>query len=255
MRKVLKYVLYDILRNKFLLGYTILLLILSGAFFGFEVDPGKGIISILNINLIVIPLVSIVFSTTHFYNSYEYLELLSAQPLSRKTIFFSQYLGVSITLILAFLVGVGLPVIIYNGDSSGIRVILTGILLTLVYVSLAFLAAVFTRDKAKGIGLSLVIWFYFSLVYDSLVLALFLNLSDYPMEKITVLFSLLNPSDLARILVLIKLDVSALMGITGAVFQDFFGSTNGLLISFLALISWFLVPLIASFRIFNKKDL
>lgn len=255
MNKVLKYVLFDILQNRFLIGYTLLLLLLSFAFFGFEIDPGKGLISLLNINLIVVPLVSIIFSTIHFYNSYEYLQLLSAQPLSRKTIFFSQYLGVSITLCLAFGVGIGLPVVLYSGNPAGLRLIATGILLTLVYVSLAFLAAIITRDKAKGIGLALVIWFYFSLVYDGLVLTLFLNLSDYPMEKITVIFSLLNPSDLARILVLIKLDVSALMGITGAVFQDFFGSSKGMILSFFTLILWFCIPLIFAYRKFNKKDL
>ncbi len=255
MKKVLKYVLYDILRNRFVIAYTLLLLLISLAFFGFEVNPGKGVISLLNINLIVVPLVSIIFASTHFYNSYEFLELLASQPLSRKTIFFSQYLGVSISLLMAFLIGVGLPVLVYEGTITGFRLVLTGSILTLIFVSLAFLSAVITRDKAKGMGLALAIWFYFSVVYDGLVLSIFLNFSDYPMEKATVLFSLLNPIDLARILVLIKMDVSALMGITGAVFQSFFGSASGLAVSLTALIVWFISPVLVAFSKFNKKDL
>ncbi|MCR9063558.1 MAG: ABC transporter permease [Cytophagales bacterium] len=255
MKKVLKYVLYDILKNRFVIGYTLLLLLLSFAFFGFEVNPGKGVISLLNINLIVVPLVSIIFAATNFYNSYEFLELLSAQPLSRGTIFFSQYLGVCLSLSLAFLIGIGLPVLFFEGTMVGFRLVLTGLLLTLAYVSMAFWASVLTSDKAKGIGIALVIWFYFTIVYDGLVLTLFLSLSDYPMEKATIIFSLLNPTDLARILVLIKLDVSALMGITGAVFQDFFGSAKGVWISLTALCIWFIVPVFMAFKKFSNKDL
>ncbi len=36
--------------------------------------------------------------------------------------------------------------------------------------------------------------------------------------------SALNPIDLSRILILLQLDVSAMMGYTGAVFKDFFGT-------------------------------
>lgn len=255
MTKVIKYVVYDIIRNRFVIGYTILLLVMSLSFFGFESDPNKGLLSMLNIILMVVPLVSIIFSTIHFYNSYEFLELLSAQPMSRKTIFFSQYLGICISLSLAFLLGVGLPTYIFEGSERGFSLISSGFLLTLIFVSIAFFASVFTRDKAKGIGIALGLWFYLCLLYDGLVLSALLILSDYPMEKISLVFTALNPTDLARILVLMKLDVSALMGITGAVFQNFFNSNIGISIAFFLLILWIIIPISWAFRLFNKKDL
>lgn len=255
MTKVIKYVVYDIIRNRFVLGYTLLLLVMSLSFFGFESDPNKGLLSMLNIILMVVPLVSIIFSTIHFYNSYEFLELLSAQPMSRKTIFFSQYLGVCISLSLAFLIGVGLPTYIFEGSERGFTLISSGFLLTLIFVSIAFFASVFTRDKAKGIGIALALWFYLCLLYDDLVLTALLSLSDYPMEKASLVFSALNPTDLARILVLMKLDVSALMGITGAVFQNFFSSNIGISVAFLLLILWIIIPIQFAFKLFNKKDL
>jgi Cu-processing system permease protein len=205
--------------------------------------------------MIVVPLVSVIFSTIHFYNSYEFLELLSAQPISRKTIFFSQYLGVCITLSLAFLLGVGVPTLLFDGSAGGATLVYTGLLLTVVFVSLAFLASVLTKDKAKGIGLALAMWFYFSLIYDGLVLSIFLMFSDYPMEKATLVFTALNPTDLARILVLMKLDISALMGITGAVFQDFFSSGLGISFALIMLFLWILFPIKIASTIFNKKDL
>jgi Cu-processing system permease protein len=88
-----------------------------------------------------------------------------------------------------------------------------------------------------------------------MVLMVLVNMADYPMEKASLVFSALNPMDLARILVLMQLDVSALMGITGAVFQNFFSSTWGVFISFVLLLLWVITPVFFGYRIFSKKDL
>lgn len=255
MNKVTKYVVYDIVRNRFVMGYTLLLLAITMSFFGFESDPNKGLLSLLNIILMVVPLVSIIFSTIHFYNSYEFIELMSAQPLSRKSIFLSEYTGVAASLSLAFLVGVGIPTMLFDGSSRGVILLISGLLLTLAFISLAFLAAVITRDKAKGIGIALVIWFYFALVYDGLVLGILFSFSDYPLEKAMLILTALNPTDLARIMVLMKMDISALMGFTGAVFQDFFSTNYGLLIALGILLLWVVWPVALATRIFNQKDL
>jgi hypothetical protein len=58
------------------------------------------------------------------------------------------------------------------------------------------------------------IWFYFALIYDGLILLILFSFSDYPLEKITLLLSALNPIDLGRISIMLKMDVSALMGYT-----------------------------------------
>lgn len=255
MKKVIKYVVYDIIRNRFVMGYTLLLLIMSFSFFGFESDPNKGLLSLLNVQLMVIPLVSIIFSTIHFYNSYEFIELLSAQPMSRRTLFFSQFLGVCISLSLAFMIGIGLPTFYFDGSTRGLTLVGCGLLLPLIFVSVAFFAVVLTRDKAKGIGIALGLWFYLCILYDGLVLSLLVALSDYPLEKISLIFTALNPTDLARIIVIMQLDISALMGITGNLFQNFFGSSVGLSIALCLLFAWFAIPVGIAFRTFNKKDL
>jgi Cu-processing system permease protein len=255
MKKTIKYVVYDIIRNRFVVGYTLLLLVLSVSFFWFESDPNKGLLSLLNIILMVIPLVSVIFSTIHFYNSYEFIELLSAQPMSRKTIYFSQFVGLCVSLGLAFLIGIGLPTLIFDGSLRGLTLVAGGLLVTLTFIAIAFLSSVITKDKAKAIGIALSVWFYLCILYDGLVLAILVNMADYPMEKASLVFSALNPMDLARILVLMQLDVSALLGITGAVFQDFFSSTWGSVISFSMLAVWVITPVWWGYRIFNKKDL
>ena len=65
----------------------------------------------------------------------------------------------------------------------------------------------------------------------------------------------LNPLDLARIVVLLQFDTAALMGYTGAVYQDFFGSQLGMLIASAVLLLWVAVPLVVAVRRFKRMDL
>ena len=65
----------------------------------------------------------------------------------------------------------------------------------------------------------------------------------------------LSPIDLARIQILLHLDVSAMMGHTGAIFKDFFGTSLGLIVSFLLLCLWAIVPFFISLKRFRTKDL
>src|SRR5690606_39804066 len=133
--------------------------------------------------------------------------------------------------------------------------VLTGLALSLVFVSIALLASVYVRDKAKGIGVAILLWLYFALIFDSLVLFLLFQFADYPMEKAMIVFASLNPVDLARIMLLLKLDISAMMGYTQAVFRQFFGSGFGMIYSTVILLIWIIVPTLLSLRKFVRKDL
>jgi len=255
MTRIIKYILYDILRTRFILFYTVFLGISTFALFQIGSDSGKVVLSLLNIVLMVVPLISIVFTTIHFYNSYEFIELMLAQPIHRKVVFLGEYLSVSLSLCVAYLAGVGIPIFLFGGGSSAVTLLFTGTILTLVFVSLAFLSSVLTRDKAKAIGIALLFWFYFSLIYDGLLLWVVYNFSDYPLEKVTLTLIAFNPVDLARIIMLLQLDIAALMGYTGAFYQDFFGSSLGILFSTSLLLLWIILPVWIALRIFARKDL
>ena len=255
MLKLSKYVLYDILRNKVVIAYTVFLFVISISLFQMEENSSKAVLSLLNIVLIVIPLVSMVFSTIHWYNSYEFIELMLTQPVSRKKVLLSEFAGMASSLVTAFLIGVGVPVIFYHFDSTGIALLLAGSLLTLVFTAIAFLASVKSRDKARGIGVALLLWFYFALIFDGLLLLILFAFSDYPLEKLIMLLSSFNPIDLARIYLMLQMDVSALMGYTGATFKDFFGSQVGLFYTMGIMLVWIIAPLLLAIRSFEKKDL
>ncbi len=255
MKKIIKYVIIDILRNRIMLAYTAFLLILSLSIFNLEDNAAKGMLSLLNIVLIIVPLVSILFSAIYVYNSAEFLELLVSQPLKRKTIWLSMYSGLAFSLTLSFLVGIGIPVLLFSATATGITLIAAGVFLSVIFAAVAMLATVKTRDKARGIGVAILLWLYFSLLFDGLVLFLLFQFADYPMEKVMMGISALNPIDLTRIMVLLKLDVSAMMGYTGAVFKNFFGTITGTVVVIVILLLWAIGPLLLSAAKFNRKDL
>jgi Cu-processing system permease protein len=220
-----------------------------------EENSSKAILSLLNIVLIVIPLVSMVFSTIHWYNSYEFIELMLTQPVSRKRVLLCEFLSMGTSLVIAFLVGVGIPVIVYHFDTTAVALLVVGCLLTLVFTSIAFYASIKSRDKARGIGAALLLWFYFALIFDGLLLLILFGFSDYPLEKLTMILASFNPIDLGRIFLMLQMDISALMGYTGATFKEFFGSQAGLFYAMTVMVVWIIVPVLLSIRSFNKKDL
>jgi Cu-processing system permease protein len=255
MSKRAKYVVLDILRHRIVIAYTILLLLISFSVFSLEDNVEKGVLSLINLVLLIVPLVSIIFSTIYVYNSTEFIELLVAQPVKRKSIWLSIFAGLSISLSLAFFIGVGIPILMYSPGSNGFVLTISGMALSVIFVSVAMLASVLTRDKAKGIGASILLWFFFTLIYDGIVLFILFQFGDYPMEKPMIALTSLNPVDLARVIMLLKLDISALMGYTGAVFNEVFGGSIGMIYALIILSLWALLPLWISLRKFSAKDL
>lgn len=255
MLKLSRYVLYDILQSKIIIGYTLFLLIVSLSMFRMEENSSKALLSLMNIVLIVLPLVTLVFTTIHYYNSYEFIELMLSQPLSRTRIILSEYAGVCLSLLSSFLIGAGIPILIFSPDATGLALLFMGLALTVTFTSIGFFASIKTRDKARGIGLSLLLWFYFALIFDGLILMILFTFPEYPLEKLTLGLTALNPIDLGRIFIMLRMDISALMGYTGALYKDFFGSGTGVLFVVGIMALWAIIPLWLSVRSFRRKDL
>jgi Cu-processing system permease protein len=255
MIKLVKYVIIDILRNKIVAGYALILFAISMGVLNLEDNSSKGLLSLLNIVLLVVPLLSIIFSTIYVYNASEFIELLASQPLKRTTLISSIYTGLTCSLIIAVCIGIGLPLLFYAPSATALMLMISAVLLTAVFVALAMLASVMTRDKAKGIGVSILTWFYFAIIFDALVLFILFQFSDYPLEQASIALTALNPIDLSRILVLLKMDISAMMGYTGAVFKSFFEGFAGYFFICIVMLLWISLPILLAVKKFNRKDL
>src|ERR1039458_5803263 len=130
--KIIKYVLLDLVRNKIILVYTLILAALAISLLSLDNNTSKGLLSLLDMSLLFVPLISILFSTIYFFNSIEFTELLLALPLGRRKLLLSEYWGLSFSLCIAYAIGIGLPVLILAPGTAGVILIVCGLLLTLI---------------------------------------------------------------------------------------------------------------------------
>jgi Cu-processing system permease protein len=111
-----------------------------------------------------------------------------------------------------------------------------------------------TEDRIKGLGAALVVWLGMVVLWDGLILLVLGVFGGYPVEIPVLVLSIMNPVDLGRIALLLHMDVSALMGATGAVVERFFGSTMGQGLALGALLAWLAIPLALAGRTFQRKN-
>ena len=254
MNKIVKIIFQDTLRSKIVLVYFLMLSVLSWVSLALENNESKGILTSMNILLFIVPLVTLLYTTIYIYNSKEFIVLLLSQPIRRGKIWNNLYAGVAGSLLLAFLLGAGIPLLVYTG-AVGFLIILMGMVTTLIFVSMAFLTAMLTNDKARGIGMVILFWLFFTILYDGICLFILFQFSDYPIEGPMMALLMLNPIDLARFQVILRLDVSAMMGYSGAVFKAFLGKESGSLVSGVILVAWIIVPYLLSLHKFRHKDM
>ncbi len=260
MKKIFNYQLRDAFRSKLVIFYFIFFLAFTSLMFHFSGEASGVITNLLNINVSFIPLLTLLYGTTFYYNSKGYILFMLTQPVKRTDLFIGIWAGVAIPLVISEIAGILIPFIIFSDLQAAsliplISLLVTGSFIVLVFLALAFFIAVLQDDKAKGFGLAITVWFAMALLYDGMILGISVFFADYPLELPLLVISSLNPIDLARIFCLIHLDASALMGYTGAVFQSYFQSVTGSILSLSALMVWTAVPLTISLMRFNKKDL
>lgn len=257
--KVFRYELQDLRRSRWVLGYGALLLLLSDALLRFGGGGPRAVLSLMNVVLVFVPLVSVVFGTMYLYGARDFIELLLAQPVGRGSLFAGLYAGLAAPLSTAFVLGVGLP-FAWNGPAEApvgaplAMLLAAGVLLTLVFTALAFLVSLVFEDRAKGLGAAILAWLAATVLYDALIVLVAAAFSDYPLELPLLGLTLLNPVDLGRVLLLLQFDTAALMGYTGAVFERFFGSVLGIAVASSALAVWCAGPLLLARRRFGRKD-
>ena len=206
----------------------------------------------------LVPLVSVIFGTMYLYHAREFIQMMLAQPVGRRSLFLGLYGGLAGPLTASFVIGVGVPLAWHGAIADAARplvvLLATGAALSLVFTGLAFVIALACRDRAVGLAVAILVWLSATVLYDGLVLIAVIMLRDYPLEQPLLTGMLSNPVDLARVLLLMQFDLGALAGYTGAVFERFFGALQGSLWAAAALMLWISVPFAGGLRLFTRKD-
>ncbi len=257
--RLARYEIRNVARSRWLIGYTLFFLIATDALLRFSGAQPGALLGLANIILLTIPLITMVFGTMYVYDAREFTELLLAQPISRRRIFGGLYLGLLLPLFAGFVVGVCIPMTIHGAWTAELRgtivtMLAIGTALTAVFTAIALWIAVGVQDKVRGLGVAITVWLGAAVLYDGVVLLLATMFGDYPLERSLLALMFANPIDLGRVVLLLRFDISALMGYTGAIFERFFGGAAGLAVAAAALVLWAAVPAVLGMRAFQRKD-
>lgn len=254
MRNISISIARDLLKNKAIFIYGLLLAVLGWGIFLIESQPEKAILILLQITLIVVPLMASVFATIYYYNSSEFIQLLLAQPIRRGQIIWGVFLGLTNGFVLSFLLGIGLPLLVFYPIMASLYLILTGILLSIIFTGLALWVSTHQQDKARSMGIVLLTWIFFTFIFDGILLWAMYQLAEYPIEQSMLTATFFNPVAIARILVVMQTEAAALLGLSGAIFQEFFGSLKGSIWAIGILLIWSVLPYYFIRRKFLKRD-
>ena len=218
----------------------------------------RAVLSLANVVLGLVPLVSIVFGTMYLYHAREFIQMMLAQPVGRRALYVGLYGGLAIPLAGSFLIGVGLPLAWHGGLTDAavpVFVLLaTGVALSLVFTGLAFVIALACHDRAAGLAAAFLIWLGATVLYDGAGPLAVVLLRDYPLERPLLAGMLPTPWTSAACSIACQFDLGALAGYTASAFRRFFGAFHGSVWSAATLSLWIAATIVGGPRLFAWKD-
>jgi Cu-processing system permease protein len=128
-------VLLDVLRNRWIVGYALFFLVVTDALLRLDGTGARALVSLLNVVLLLVPLVTIVFGTMYWHGAREFNELLLTQPIDRSSLFHGLFAGLVLPLSAAFVAGVSIPFVVHGAlenPGSFLLLLLAGVALTAV---------------------------------------------------------------------------------------------------------------------------
>ena len=208
--------LSDRLRNRWIWTVTGLLLVttLAIGFLGAAPvgvvgvqGPGAIMASLMNLSVYLVPLLALVMGAGVIIEEKRrgILDLILVYPVSSGEYFLGTFLGYATALSIA-LVASFVPTGIVLAVTTGIAVREYALLLLLVlalgtvFLALSFLISILSRDHARGVASSVLVWILSVFVFDLMLVG---GLVLYPGTVPTAVFGfalLLNPADVYRLL-------------------------------------------------------
>ena len=261
----------DGLRNRWIIAITVVfaLLAMGLAWFGAAASGEVGftristtIVSLASLGVFLIPLIALMLAYDSIVGEDEQgtLLLLMTYPLSRTGLLAGKFLGHGAMLALATVLGFGIAaaMIVLLAEQAtwaalagpfGLFVV-SAVVLGWVFLALAYLISVSTREKARAAGLALLVWFVFVLVYDLALLGLLVGTEGQLGGGLFRTLLLLNPTDVFRLVNFTGFEDAAASSGLLIVFSDQAYSPL-LLLGILA--AWTVVPLVIAAVLFAAR--
>lgn len=252
---VLRYELYNVLRSKWLYAYVGLLALCTLAFSRVAEDPQKVQLSLVTVINFFVPLISALFTTSYWYSSESFTELLLSQPVSRHRLFWSRIVAILSGLLVSIALGLLVPLAVSGmADSGSVWLFGAASFLTVVFCAIGALIATWANERMWGVGLAIGVWFYAIFIHDAIILSVLIQYRDYPLDTVSAGLCALNPIGLGRLALLMHFDAPLLLGHSGAVIRHLVETPAGYWVLVPIVLFWVFTPMLLAWRRFVKQD-
>ena len=252
------------LRNRWIWTVSVLVLAATIAIAFFSAAPvgvvgahGGGAIlaSILNLAVYLVPLLALVMGAGAVIDEKRrgLLDLVLTYPVSSGEYFLGTFIGYALALGTA-LVTSFVPTGIVLSATTGVDIQQYALLVVLVlalgtsFLALSFLISILSRDPARGVATSVLVWILAVFVFDLVLVGILVGFGGQIPESAFGALLLLNPTDVFRLIAFTWVGSAASPLGLATVSLPF---PAAVLVSVLVL--WALVPLWLSHRLFQKR--
>ena len=259
------------LRNRWVAASIVLLATLAFALSALGSAPigtinanalSVSVASLSSLSVYLLPLIALMLSFPALVGELERgtLLLLLTYPVARWQVVVGKFIGHVGILMLAVLVGYGVPALVtgFQGDGgwAGWQAYLammgSSVLLGAAFIALGYLVSASVRERATAAGLAIGVWLLFVVLYDIGLLGMLLADGDQSISP--ALFSglmLVNPTDAYRIFNLMGSEGASLVsGLAGLAEQVRLGAALPIVV----MVLWVLAPLTAATAIFYRRE-
>jgi Cu-processing system permease protein len=237
---------------------------------GYVLSGGSGVqdfarttASLVQLVLLLVPMTSLTVGILALAPDRGQAELLFSQPVSRRTIFLGQILGVFAALAAAQAIGLGAAgLVIFSrsgeaGAAGYAALFAASLVLTAVFLGLAaLLSAGNPGRRARALALALMVWFGAVVLWDVAALGLASLLPSGAASRVLILAVLVNPIDAVRTGTLLAVQGTTAFGAASLAFLRFTrGPSGAACLLGLSALAWIALPLAAAARRMARADL
>ena len=219
-------------------------------------------IALVPVVLMLVPIAAVVLGVSGQASEAGSEPFLFGQPIGRATVLIGRWVGESIALAGAIVVGLGIggAIVAFGSGTDGLLQYVffmsTTIALAVIFLAIAAPIAAATDQRVVALGCGIFAWFFFVLLYDGAALSLAGWITGSLGGRLLFGSIFGNPADLVRVVTLSVAGTPNVLGAAGDAWIRFLGGTTAATIAATtALIAWLITPLAVGVRLISARDL
>jgi Cu-processing system permease protein len=212
--------------------------------------------------LILVPLAALILGISGQAAESGSEPFLFSQPVGRTTVVVGRWIGESIALGGAIVVGlgVGASVVVLGNGADGlmgfVAFVSGAVVLAMTFLSIAAAIAAATDKRAAALGIGTFVWCFFVLLYDGAALSVAGWITGSLGGRILLGSVFGNPADLIRVVTLSVAGTPNVLGAAGEAWIRFLGGTTAATVAAIAaLAAWTAAPLGVGAYLMKGRDL